>query len=177
VTQPGVIPGFSDVYTPHPYITNYGFTFDWTISPTTFLEVTYGSIKNELAGGNEAGILNDAESNRQKSLAAFPELYPNSGVVDPQSYAFRILQTAKPPFRDGKSVNLPPVFGWGTKIGAAPPQQRYPGFLSINHTQDIAGSVTKIVGRHTLKAGAYLNHSYKPQNVGAGGIANLTYQG
>jgi len=37
--------------------------------------------------------------------------------------------------------------------------------------------VTKIVGRHTIKAGAYLNHSYKAQNTGAGGIANLSFQG
>ena len=80
-------------------------------------------------------------------------------------------------FWDGKSVNLPPLFGWGGLIGAAPPNLQFPGWLNINHTQDVAGSVTKIVGRHTLKAGAYLNHSYKAQNVGAGGIANLSFQG
>jgi hypothetical protein len=34
-----------------------------------------------------------------------------------------------------------------------------------------------VAGRHTLKAGFYNNHSYKAQNVGAGGIANLTFQG
>ena len=47
----------------------------------------------------------------------------------------------------------------------------------MNHTQDVAGSLTKIVGRHTLKAGGYFNHSYKAQNTGAGGIANLSFQG
>src|ERR1019366_873871 len=40
-----------------------------------------------------------------------------------------------------------------------------------------AGSLTKVAGRHTIKGGGYLNHSYKAQNVGAGGIANLSFQG
>ena len=55
--------------------------------------------------------------------------------------------------------------------------QRYPGWLNINRTQDIALSLTKIAGRHTFKGGFYINHRYKAQNVGAGGIANLSFQG
>ena len=66
-------------------------------------------------------------------------------------------------------LNLPPIFNWGGRIGAAPPNQRYPGWLNINRTQDIAISLTKIAGSHTLKGGFYNNHSYKAQNVGAGG--------
>src|SRR5438876_11319693 len=31
--------------------------------------------------------------------------------------------------------------------------------------------------RHTFKGGFYNNHSYKAQNTGAGGVANLTFQG
>ena len=82
-------------------------------------------------------------------------------------------------------ANLPPNFGWGSRVQgnagtcAAPsvPCQRYPGWLNINRTQDVAISVTKVAGRHTLKGGFYNNHSFKAQNVGAGGIANLTFQG
>jgi len=48
-----------------------------------------------------------------------------------------------------------------------------PGWLNINRTRDFATSVTKIAGRHTVKAGGYLNHSYKAQNVGAGGIRQI----
>ena len=74
-------------------------------------------------------------------------------------------------------MNLPPIFGWGSRIGAAPPNQRYPGWLNINRTQDVAISLTKVAGRHTFKAGFYNNHSYKAQNTGAGGVANLSFQG
>ncbi len=87
------------------------------------------------------------------------------------------MQDLNPVFWDGTSINLPPVFAWGGRIGAAPPNQRYPGWLNINRTQDIAGSITKVMGRHSIKAGAYNNHSFKAQNTGAGGLANLSFQG
>ena len=41
----------------------------------------------------------------------------------------------------------------------------------------MAINLTHIQGRHTIKAGVYLNHSYKAQNTGAGGIPNLSFQG
>ena len=72
ITQPGLIPGFSDVLTPYPYITNYAFTVNYTLSPTTFVEATYGFIRNELAGGNEGGVLVNEESNRLTSLGGVP---------------------------------------------------------------------------------------------------------
>ena len=55
---------------------------NYVINPTTFIEGTYGRIQNELAGGNENGILANEESNRLKSLKDFPLLYPNAGVID-----------------------------------------------------------------------------------------------
>ena len=139
--------------------------------------MTYGSIKNQLAGGNNGGLDTNSASNRLKSLPGFPELYPQAGVVSSSYYDYQVLQKEKPVFWDGTSVNLPPIFGWGGLIGAAPPNLQFPGWLNVNHTQDVAGSLTKIVGRHSLKAGGYFNHSYKAQNTGAGGIANLSFQG
>lgn len=166
ITVPGQLPGFNDAFTPHPYITNWGVTVNYMISPKTFIEGTYGRIMNELAGGNENGILMNPESNRLASLKDFPLLYPDAGVLPPESYGYKMMQLVKPPFWDGKSMNLPPVFNWGGRIGAAPPQQRYPGWLNINRTQDVALSLTHITGPHTIKAGYYLNHSYKAQNTG-----------
>src|SRR6185503_4930059 len=177
LTTPGNIPGFTDVLFPYPFITNYAITTNYAINPTTFLEGTYGFIRNELTGGNENGILMNDSSNRLNGLAGFPMIYPEAGFVPTQSYAYEVLQDTKPPFWDGTKMNMPPVFGWGGRIGAAPPNQRYPGWLNINRTQDYAVSLTKVAGRHTFKGGFYNNHSFKAQNVGAGGIANLSFQG
>ncbi|HET7217474.1 MAG TPA: carboxypeptidase-like regulatory domain-containing protein, partial [Vicinamibacterales bacterium] len=175
LTTPGLIPGFSDVFNPNPFITNYAITVNYAITPTTFLEGTYGFIRNELVGGNEGGVLVNDSSNRLTSLPGFPLIYPNAGLVDSRYYANEVLNDVNPPFWDGSMLNLPPIFNWGGRIGAAPPNQRYPGWLNINRTQDVAISLTKIKGSHTIKGGFYNNHSYKAQNVGAGG--GLSFQG
>jgi hypothetical protein len=166
ITRPGNIPGFTDVLFPYPFITNYAVTANYALNPTTFIEGTYGFIRNELTGGNENGILMNDSSNRLNGLAAFPLTYPDAGLVPTGSYAYEVLQDVKPPFWDGTRMNLPPTFSWGGRIGAAPPNQRYPGWLNINRTQDVAISLTKVAGRHTFKGGFYNNHSFKAQNVG-----------
>ncbi len=177
LVTPGTIQGFNDVLNPYPYITNYGVTVNYTMNPTTFIEGTYGFIRNQLAGGGSGGILVNDSSNRLNSLASFPMLYPDAGVVDSRYYALKVMKDLNPVWWDGNSINLPPLFGWGNRIGAAPPQQQFPGWLNINRTQDVAVSLTKVMGRHTFKGGFYNNHSYKAQNVGAGGVANLSFQG
>ena len=166
VNQIGSLPGFNDVYTPYPYIINRAFTADWTVSPTIVTEFTYGTIENQLTGGGSGGVPTDAASNRNNTLSAFPNLYPQAGVLNTSYYAYQVMSAAKPPIWDGKSINLVPQFTWGSLIGGAPPNIAYPGWLNINETHDYAASLTKIKGRHTIKAGAYLNHSYKAQNAG-----------
>src|SRR4030095_14816361 len=37
---------------------------------------------------------------------------------------------------------------------------------NINRTQDVAVSLTKVAGRHTMKGGFYNNHSFKAPHVG-----------
>ena len=194
---PGTVAGFNDVQNPYPFITNYGVTVDYTMSPTTFIEGTYGFIRNQLAGGAAIGanggspnlpggiLVNPSAS----SIPGFPLLYPNAGVVDPRYYANTTLNDLNPAWWDGNKINLPPAFSWGSRIvptqtGTAgvgdlpgPPNQLFPGFLNINRTQDVAISLTKVWGPHTSKAGFYNNHSFKAQNTGAGGVANLGFQG
>jgi hypothetical protein len=191
LVTPGTIAGFNDVQNPYPYITNYGVTVNYQMNNSTFLEGTYGFIRNQLAGGasigatGTGGILVTESSNRMTSLPNFPLLYPNAGVVDERYYAFEVLNNLSPVWFDGQRINLPPAFGWGSRIqGAAgvgalpgPPNQVFPGFLNINRTQDVAISLTKVWGSHTSKAGFYNNHSFKAQNTGAGGVANLGFQG
>jgi hypothetical protein len=180
LVTPGTLQGFNDVLNPYPFITNYGITANYTVNSTTFVEATYGFIRNQLAGGGSGGILVNPASNRldpANGLTGLPLLYPDAGVVDQRYYAYKTMQDLKPVWWDGTRINLPQTFGWGSRIGAAPPNQQFPGFLNINRTQDIAGSLTKVAGRHTMKFGAYNNHSYKAQNTGAGGVANLSFQG
>ena len=186
VLQPGSLVGFNDQYSPYPYIINWGATGDWTITPSSVLEVSWGSIDNQLAGGGSPGaLLADPAANKNTNLAAFPSLYPNWGVLNPAYYAAGVLaaQGTKAPEYDPttKSINMIPNFGWGSLItgspASGPPNLTFPSYLNHNHTRDLTGSLTKIWGRHTIKTGIYWNHSLKSQNTGAGGLANLNPQG
>jgi hypothetical protein len=66
-------------------------------------------------------------------------------------------------------IQVAPNFNWGSLIGSQPPDNLYPGFLNINRTQDVNITLTRVQGRHTIKGGFYMNHSYKAQNLSAGG--------
>jgi hypothetical protein len=170
LTVPGSIPGFNDALHPWPFIRNWAFTANYTFNPTTFIEGTYGLIQNRLAGQGNVGIQMAPSANRLNSgLADLPLIYPDAGVVDTRYYQYSALSEVNPPyFQDGR-VLLPPRFNWGNRIGSQPPNQIYPGWLNINRTQDVAISLTKVAGRHTIKTGFYNNHSWKAQNVAAGG--------
>ena len=107
-------------------------------------------------------------------------------MVDARYYAYKVSERAA--IRSGgtdSGSTCRPAFGWGNRImGTAgvgalpgPPNQVFPGFLNINRTQDVAVSMTKVWDAHTFKAGFYNNHSFKAQNTGAGGVANLGFQG
>ena len=187
---PGTIDGFNDVLNPYPFITNYGVTANWTASNSMYVEATYGFIRNQLAGGatigatGTGGVLVNPSANLS-TLPGFPLLYPNAGVVDDRYYAATVLADLNPSWYSNGKISLPPAFGWGSRImgtagvGALPgvPNQVFPGYLNINRTQDFAVSLTKVWGTHTSKAGFYNNHSFKAQNTGAGGVANLGFQG
>ena len=168
VTTPGSIVGYNDSSNgPYPWIENYGITADWTVSPSAVMEFTWGSIKNQLTGG---GVFTDKAASRLNTLSAFPELYPNWGVLNPSYYATATMNANSYPIWDGKQLLYPPNWSWGSLISGGPPSLGEFGYLNINHTNDFAASLTKVWGQHSIKAGAYLNHSYKAQNTGAGGL-------
>ena len=82
---------------PYPFITKYSVTANYIVNPSTFLEGTYGFIRNELTGGNENGVLVNESSNRLTSLPGFPLIYPTAGAVDSRYYANEVLNDVNPP--------------------------------------------------------------------------------
>ena len=167
---PGTIPGFNDITTKHPFIHHFAVTADYALTPTMFVEATYGMIQNRLTGGGAGGVLvNDSANRNNIGLGNFPLLFPDANIVDPRYYAYGTLEQYDTPLYVDGRIMLPPVFQWGNRVSNAPPNLLFPGWVNINRTQDFSISTTKLAGRHTLKAGFYLNHSYKAQNLGIGG--------
>jgi hypothetical protein len=76
------------------------------------------------------------------------------------------------PFLDPNTaaITLPPTLSFNSANGATSrlpgtvPSIGYPGYMNINRNQNLSVSVTKVMGRHTAKAGFLVDHSYKAQN-------------
>ena len=70
----------------------------------------------------------------------------------------------------------------GVRAGAAGSATRrpnipFPSYFNVNATQDVAVSLTKVTGRHTIKTGFFNTHSYKAeQATGADSFGNLNFQ-
>ena len=161
-TTPGSIPGFNDSLNRFPFVTVASGTVDYTLTPTTVIEGTYGFYQADEQGS----IMVSPLTNRDAiGLGNFPMLYPDAGIVPPGSYQEKVLQAANAPFYVNGRVHMAPTFTWGNRISNAPPSLSYNtgGFLDMVRTNNIAVSVTKLKGRHTIKAGYQLDHSLKKQ--------------
>ena len=90
-------------------------------------------------------------------------LFPDALSLNPSYYAYDVLERRAAADLAGRPLLKPPNFTWGGRVANAPPNTPFPGFLNINATDDISISLTKVLGRHTLKAGFYNTHSYKAQ--------------
>ena len=67
-------------------------------------------------------------------------------------------------------MNLMPNFNWGNLISERAAEHLVPGLPEHQPDERRVGQLDEgRQGAHTLKAGFYLNHSYKAQNTGAGG--------
>jgi hypothetical protein len=186
----GTLPGFNDSKQYKTWLSLMATTINYSINPTTFVEGTFGKSRNDLAGcvqaqSNtgptfcESGLaMNDKANPAKAGLGTLPRIFPDAGVIDKSYYAYNALQSVKPPTWDGTRVNMMPGFSWGGRIGSSPPNFPFPGWLNVNKTTDIAISLTKLTGRHTLKTGFYNTHSYKAQQrqgwAGSIGFGNDT---
>ena len=146
---------------------------NYTFGPTTFLEATYGRSQDELAGCplaqqstgplfcTAAVPMGPSSDRRSVGLENLPLLFPDANIINPEYYAHKAFGMVSPDFWDGTRAWLPPVFSWGNRVANAPPSVGITSYLNTNVTQDIAVSLTKVMGRHTLKAGFYNGHALK----------------
>ncbi len=169
------LPGFNDSQQYKKWFSLFASTINYSLSPTMFLEGTFGMSRNDLAGCVQgqggtgptfctSGLpMNDVASLKGAGLTGLPMIYPDAGVIDKNYYAYEALNAVKPPIWDGSRLSMVPQFGFGGRVANGPPNFPFPGWLNVNKTSDLSISVTKLQGRHTLKGGFYLTHSYKAQ--------------
>jgi hypothetical protein len=187
----GAIPGFSDTIMQNPVVSTLVGTFNYNVTPTMFLEATVGRSGNDQAGcaltGNGANFcraglpVNPASNRINAGLGDLPFLFPDAEILDPDYYAYDVMNSEKPPIWDGTRIQMPPNFTWNGRVSNTSPTNYspdiipFPGFLNINRTKDVSISLTKVAGRHATKAGFYNTHSYKAQQRG-GWNGTITFQ-
>jgi len=177
----GTLPGFNDAQQQDPVVSSLAMTVNYSLTPTMFLEATYGQSQNAFGGcifGQAStgpvfcttGIPRNPISNRDTAgIGGLPMLFPDALKLDTRYYAYKVLNEMQPPFWVDGQLRITPIsLTWGNRIANSPPNMTYPGFLNINSTKDVSISLTKIVGHHTIKGGFYNNHSFKSQNQNSG---------
>jgi hypothetical protein len=106
VGAPGLatrIPGFNDSVEPYPWIGTISVTNNLTVTPTTFLEVTYGWVQNQLGAMNVSPVSNRFNA----GLGDLPLLFQDASVVDQRYYAITPLEgSGTPAFQDGREATM-----------------------------------------------------------------------
>jgi hypothetical protein len=172
----GSLPGFNDTQMNHPVVPLWSATVNYTLNSTTFIEGNIGRAWHRQAGCglNGGGVnfctagfpVNPVSNQATNGLAGIPSLFPNANVIDPSYYNYEAISTVNPANFDGTRVLLAPAFQWGSRVTNTPPNNIYPGFADYSAVRDIAVSLTKVWGRHTLKTGYYKQSADKRQNQG-----------
>lgn len=181
----GNIPGFDDSLLSRPKIDTWAATGNYAMSPTTFLEVTYGRTRQPQSGcplatqGTAPIICRSAiptsDAVLNAGLESLPRIFPDALVFDSRYLAYRLLsQVDTPLFQNGRAL-VPPTFVWGSRVANPPPNIPFPGTGGLNATysDDLLLSLTKVVGRHTLKTGFFYAHAVKYQAQAAGTVGTL----
>ena len=139
---------------------------NYNLGSRTFLEVLWGRTQNFYASVATAPLANRFTA----KLDGIPDIYTTNRDVNRDYWMAGALDSMVAPFYVNGKIELPQWTTFGTRSGNSPGTTPYPGWLNINTTWDFAGSVTHVRGRHTLKAGYYMNHSFKAQNMTQAGL-------
>ena len=163
-----------------PVVFTDAFTANYTLNATTFIEATYGHSQNDLAGCGLAqggtgptfctsGIPTAPGANRDiAGLGGLPLLFPDALKINPNYYAYTVLQAMQPAMWVNGEARKTQNFTFGGTVTNSPPNTPFSGFLNKNATDDISISVTHLRGQHSFKGGFYNTHSWKAQQQNSG---------
>jgi carboxypeptidase family protein len=117
---------------------NYAFSATGVLSPTLFLEITGGTVRNDI-------FIHDADKKWNRTglgLTALPALFPGAIKDD-----------------------YPPAFTFGGRSGTNPRfGSNNAPFYNFNQNYDFVTNLTKVWRRHSTKAGFYAQRSEKDQS-------------
>ena len=147
-----------------PWIHALSVSGNYNLGSKTFVEAIWGFTENWYCDVSTAPLSNRFTA----GLDGIPDIYTTNRDVNPDYFMADALAGMVAPFYVNNRIELPPQVSFGTRTSSAVGTPPYPGWLNVNKTWDFAVSATHVWGRHTIKAGFGLNHSFKAQNMTQG---------
>jgi hypothetical protein len=175
---PGTIPSWNDSQMHNYNIFVPGGSFNWTVTPTTFFEASYGdNVRYQegcsIAGGEpnycqSALSVSPAANRFQAGFGDIPYLFPDAVRLSQNTWSYEVINRLNSTMWDGTRVVAPPQFQWGNRVTNAPPNNVGPfgNFILHNRTYNLNVTLTKVQGQHTIKTGYYYFKSYQRRGQG-----------
>ena len=190
--QKGSIPGWNDTRMVSPNVSLIATTANYSLTPTLFLEGTFGRSKAHQGGcfgvgggggpqfcnafpvGDNANLNNIGSAGCRSSFPKRARSTSATSSTTSSTAAARRSGTAR-------ACCCRRASAWGNRVSNNTPNYAPPniGFPSQNvaSSMDVSISLTKVWGRHTIKTGFYNQYSNKQQvQGGAAGGPSLNFQ-
>jgi len=177
-TVPGTLPGWNDTRADNYGVRLPSASVHWTLNETTFVEGVWGESRHHQEGCAASasgpslcriGLPVNPIANRVTAgFGALPYLFPDATLLDPGTHAYQRLTHSTPPIWDGARVQAAPSFTWGGRVANSPPNNigAFGGLLLDARVSSLNVSVTRVLGRHTGKAGYYFFRSHQGRGAG-----------
>ena len=179
----GSIPGFNDTRRSTTGVVHRSrSTVNYTLTPTMFLEGTFGRSQNQLpaarwrrsAPADFCRTRSRSTTSPTRPTPAWAACRCSSRTPASSTRLLRLRGAAaasSPRIWDGTrdlhAAELSPGAA-GSHRPTRRPTLPFPGYLNINPTHDVSISLTKVAGRHTFKTGFYNTHSFKARAAHSG---------
>jgi hypothetical protein len=177
---PGRIPGFSDSTQDDFGVYSWSFVVNYTMSPTTFVEGSWGKNAHHQEGCSIVGgdpnwcitgdPVNPSANRTTAGFGDIPYLFPDATLISPSTVSYRILQHLgdKTSIWDGKRAQAAPNFTWGNRITNQPLNwlQPFGNFILEDNNKTGNFTITKVTGSHTIKGGYFYANTVQTRGSG-----------
>ena len=177
--HPGILAGWNDTKEDDYGIWVPAGTFNWTINTNNFLEVSWGKNYHHQEGCSVSGagpnfcrnaLQTNPSANRiNAGFGDIPYLFPDATKLDANTFSYEVISRSGTSVWDGTRVQAPPSFTWAGRVANSPPNNIGPfgNFILDTDSGNLNIGLTRVMGRHTAKAGYYYFKSLQRRGQGA----------
>ena len=175
---PGILSGWNDTREDDYGIWVPAASFNWTMNGTTFVEFSWGGNSHHQEGCSVTGAgpnfcrnalpVNAIANRNTAGFGAIPYLFPDATRLDPGTFSYEVVARSGTSVWDGQRVQVAPTFTWGGRVANSPPNNIGPfgNFILDTLANTANASVTKLMGRHSVKVGYYYYKSVQRRGEG-----------